>query len=99
MKYLKQNDSRLSLIMAIMFILIAIIYVLGCGNKEQSLTNIKPFSTTEWKHCFDDCISSFPGNIEGKIYDSEKKEIELNLVCVNFCTTTLRRKRNLDTNE
>jgi hypothetical protein len=56
----------------------------------------KPFTTSEWKDCFEECKESLTKNLNTlKFNEEEMKTVNTDQLCVSFCIKSLRQKRGL----
>ena len=83
------KSIALSFLLAIIFLSISCI----CA-KKQKLDTCGPFTTQEWKQCYDTCQSSMPLNLQASGFsESEILEMEIPQKCVLFCRESLYMKR------
>ena len=67
----------------------------GCDNKNKKVT-MTPFTTGEWKECFEECKVSMPKNLSHvEFSDSEIRSMNVDSLCVQFCTKALYEKRGI----
>lgn len=79
---------------AISFLLAFAMLGLSCICAKIKEPVCGPFTTTEWKQCYDECQSSMPINLIAEGF-SEKEIIEFDIPvkCVSFCRKNLYQKR------
>lgn len=79
-----------------LFVCSCIVFLLlGCDNKNKKVAN-GPFTTSEWKECFEECKGSMSKNLSHvEFSDSEIRSMNVDSLCVQFCTKALYEKRGI----